>query len=223
MEALVSESVNRGISSPAKELDPRHLRRCFGHFATGVAVVTYRLNGEARGVTVNSFTSVSMDPPLVLVSIARSAKAAMSLGTGTFVINVLVANQLDLAMNFAGRPKTALVVPWVETEGSPRLGGCMAWFECVPWQTIDAGDHVLFIGQVITHDSRSDEALLFHCGQFRLAGQVLTEIPRIASLDGDPALRWLTTYHQAVDLSEEGVRTNNHSLASRDRNSSQNI
>ena len=86
--------------------EPRHLRSCLSRFVTGVAVVSYLADGEPRGVTVNSFTSVSMDPPLILVSLARTAKAACHLSEVPFTINVLKASQFDIAMQFAGLRRT---------------------------------------------------------------------------------------------------------------------
>src|SRR5258705_210148 len=83
--------------------EARHLRRSVGQFVTGVAVVTYESDGRPRGVTVNSFTSVSIDPPLILVSISREARAASGLHGSPSVVNVLAADQLDLARHFAGR------------------------------------------------------------------------------------------------------------------------
>jgi flavin reductase (DIM6/NTAB) family NADH-FMN oxidoreductase RutF len=147
--------------------DPVNLRHCFGQFATGVAVVTYAVDGEPRGVTVNSFTSVSMDPPLVLVAVGRQAKAATGLESARFVVNVLALDQLDVAQHFAGRPQPGLAVPWDEDARTPRLRGCIARFECVPWEAISAGDHILFVGRVIEHERREAAALLFHGGQFR--------------------------------------------------------
>ncbi len=98
--------------------EPGHLRFCLSRFVTGVAVVSYVADGEPRGVTVNSFTSVSMDPPLILVSLARTAKAACHLSEVPFTINVLKASQFDIAMQFAGRPRDGLRWPAARrTEG----------------------------------------------------------------------------------------------------------
>jgi flavin reductase (DIM6/NTAB) family NADH-FMN oxidoreductase RutF len=82
----------------------RHLRACFGKFATGVTVVTYRAGEEVRGVTMNSFTSVSLDPPLILLSVAKTARTSDALDRTDFAVNVLRVDQMDLALHFAGRP-----------------------------------------------------------------------------------------------------------------------
>ena len=93
-------------------MDARMFRACLGQYATGVAVVTYEGEDGPRGATINSFTSVSMDPPLVLVSFARRTTTARLLPDRPFVVNVLSSNQLDVALQFAGRPQTGLRVPW---------------------------------------------------------------------------------------------------------------
>lgn len=148
---------------------PAHFfRGCLGRFATGVAVVTFDGGGadspKRHGITVNSFTSVSMDPPLVLVSLQRSVRAHDLLQDSPFTINILGAEQQALAMQFAGRPSLEPV--WEEGERAPRLGGVLGWFECVPWATYDGGDHTLFVGEVTSFDYRTGDALGFVNGQF---------------------------------------------------------
>lgn len=147
--------------------DPRWLRDCFGQFTTGVTVVTYEIDGTPRGATVNSFTSVSLDPPLLLVSIAKSARTCMALEGKPFVVNVLARDQRDVAMQFAGKPSESTEVRWVDGEIAPRLAGAVAWFECRPWNQYDGGDHVLFVGEVSHCDTRTADPLLFHAGKFR--------------------------------------------------------
>lgn len=149
---------------------PSHfLRGSLGRFATGVAIVTFDAvddDGSPRrhGVTVNSFTSVSMDPPLVLVSIQRSVRSHELLHGRSFTINVLGAEQEGLARHFAGRPSAEPI--WVEGEISPRLAGVLSWFECTPWAEYDGGDHTLFVGEVHEFDYRAGDALGFVNGQF---------------------------------------------------------
>jgi flavin reductase (DIM6/NTAB) family NADH-FMN oxidoreductase RutF len=160
-------------SSPTQEFemqaiqDPRQLRNCFGQFTTGVTVVTYELDGEWRGATVNSFTSVSLDPPLVLVSIAKSAKASAALEGRSFSVNVLAKEQHEVALQFAGKPREGIDVGWIEGEIAPRLAGALAWFECKPWCQYDGGDHILFVGEVAQYAARPAEPLVFYAGSFR--------------------------------------------------------
>ena len=170
-------------------LEPRHLRSCLSRFVTGVAVVSYVADGEPRGVTVNSFTSVSMDPPLILVSLARTAKAAGHLSEVPFTINVLKASQLDIAMQFAGRPQEGLRVAWQASDGdlAPVLDGALATFRCRPWQAYDGGDHVLQLGQVAEADvSGEEEPLLFDRGRFAMVGLSLFDNPRV--IESDPVI-----------------------------------
>lgn len=153
-------------------IDSRALRTALGHFATGVTVVTYGVDGDRYGVTVNAFTAVSLDPPLILVSLDRRSRASEALPGRPFVVNVLAATQCDLALNFAGKPDGELIVPWDADAdpAAPRLTGSSAWFACTPWQAHDGGDHVLLLGEVEDLDLPGEEPLLFYGGRFRAVG-----------------------------------------------------
>ncbi len=193
--------------SADQALDPRLLRRVMGEFSTGVTVVTYRdSDGAARGATMNSFTSVSMDPPLVLVSVARQAKACAGLDGTPFTVNILSANQLDVALHFAGRPDPELQVPWfTPSDAPPRLLGATAWLRCEPWAIYDGGDHVLVLGRVLHHDVRSIEPLTFHRGEFRRLGLKMLQLPRTVSFDGRPAVEWACRLNDIHAYAEHGV------------------
>ncbi len=141
-----------------------HFRGSLGRFATGVAIVTFDGTTRRHGITVNSFTSVSMEPPLVLVSIARSSKAHDELAGRPFAVNILGAEQRHLANHFSGRPGQEPA--WVEGETAPRLAGVLAWFECTPWAAYDGGDHTLYVGEVVDFNYRSGDALAFAHGAF---------------------------------------------------------
>ncbi|HEY8343101.1 MAG TPA: flavin reductase family protein [Calditerricola sp.] len=154
-------------------MDTRQLRNCFGRFATGVTVVTYPAEGERYGITVNAFTSVSLDPPLLLVSIDRRAKACGKLEGRPFTVNILAADQQDVALHFAGRPQEGLALQWEEGELAPRLGGVLAWIECAPWRAYDGGDHVLYLGEIRNFAYRDGEPLLFYSGKFARLPSVL--------------------------------------------------
>ncbi|GAA5119400.1 flavin reductase family protein [Haloechinothrix salitolerans] len=186
-------------------LDGRKLRTCLGSFATGVTVITYLANGEPRGATVSSFTSVSLDPPLILVSVARTAKTASLLPGQPFVVNVLAANQRDVALHFAGRPRDDLDVPWSQDARTPRLRGTLAWLECVPWATYDGGDHLMFVGEVVHHDHRPGEPLLFHRGTFHTLGLAFDYLPPTTRRGEPRAAQWLSYAHQLHHLSEPGL------------------
>jgi flavin reductase (DIM6/NTAB) family NADH-FMN oxidoreductase RutF len=144
-------------------------RRALGYFATGVTVVTYVPDevDEYRGTTVNSFTSVSLRPPLVLVSLGRQTRAAAALWPGSrYAVNVLHHGQRDLAMHFAGRPDPATRVVWEMRSGVPHLAGCAAYFRCVARDVHEAGDHLLVVGLVEEYQAHGHPPLLFYRGAF---------------------------------------------------------
>lgn len=142
----------------------RHFRGSLGRFATGVAIVTFDGTERRHGITVNSFTSVPMDPPLVLVSIARSTKAHDELAGHPFTVNILGAEQRELAMHFAGTPGREPL--WVEGSTAPRLSGVLAFFSCTHWAAYDGGDHTLYLGEVRDFNYRQGDALAFANGAF---------------------------------------------------------
>jgi flavin reductase (DIM6/NTAB) family NADH-FMN oxidoreductase RutF len=142
---------------------PRSLRSCLGRFATGVVVVTFEGDDGPRGITVNSFTSVSMEPPLVLVSVARCARSHDALKGRPFCVNVLGAEQESIARQFAGTGEGDAT--WVSGT-VPRLAGVLAHLECRAWRDYDGGDHTLFLGEVVDFDYRDGDALGFHTSGF---------------------------------------------------------
>lgn len=149
----------------------RALRDALGHYATGVALVTTRAaDGRAVGLTINSFASLSLAPPLVLWSLVRcSPSLAAFSACRHFAIQVLGAGQRALAARFAD-PRQAdkfAGVAWHDgPQGLPLVDGALADFICAAHQQHDGGDHVLFIGRVEQHAQRPGAALLFHRGRF---------------------------------------------------------
>jgi flavin reductase (DIM6/NTAB) family NADH-FMN oxidoreductase RutF len=176
-------------------VDALELRRAFGHFATGVTVVTYEAaDGELRGTTVNSFTSVSLDPPLVLVSLGRQTRAAATLRSGSaFAVNVLHHGQRDLAMHFAGRPRPETEVGWEVREGVPHLAGCSSYFRCTAQDVHGAGDHLIIVACVEEFQADGHPPLIFYRGAFeRLDSPTAAQpAPEVAShLFGDFPELW---------------------------------
>jgi flavin reductase (DIM6/NTAB) family NADH-FMN oxidoreductase RutF len=170
-----------------------------------VTVVTYQdAAGELRGATVNSFTSVSLDPPLLLVSIAKTARACAALRDRTFAVNVLAEDQLDLALHFAGRTRPGFEVPWVADAPVPRLKKVVAWFECKPWADYEGGDHILYVGEITRSDARKSRPLVFFTGDFRSVGLALYELPRVVPLDGRQLAEWIGPAHRVHQISETG-------------------
>jgi flavin reductase (DIM6/NTAB) family NADH-FMN oxidoreductase RutF len=171
-------------------MDSRQLRNCLGHFATGVTVVTSAWEGKPHGATVNAFAAVSLDPPLVLVSLDRRTTTCRLLDGNPFTVNVLRAHQEDLALHFA-RKEDPLEVRWAPRNGTlaPRLAEVLAYLACSPWQSYNGGDHALFLGKVEEYAYFGGEPLLFFRGRF--SGLLPERSPWIGSLDC-PEAGWLT-------------------------------
>ena len=159
--------------------DSRPLREALGRFATGVTVITTRTqDGKLEGLTANSFAAVSLDPPLVLWSLKKSAPSLNSFqNAGFFAVNVLAADQKDLSNHFA-RPHKDKFSDVHATEGHggcPVLPGCLATFECSTETTVVGGDHIIFIGRVHRATYRSGEPLIFSSGAYATHSPLLDD------------------------------------------------
>ncbi|UOT07336.1 flavin reductase [Rhodococcus opacus] len=154
------------------QFDPRDLRRALGQYATGVTVITARApDGRKIGVTANSFTSVSMDPPLVSWCPASKAPSLPDLTAAThFAVNVLAANQHDLSRQFStpAEDKFAGVATTEGIAGVPLIDDAIAHFQCRTVQRVEAGDHIIFLGEIEQYDADPGEPLVFHSGSYRL-------------------------------------------------------
>lgn len=152
--------------------DARTLRDAMGCFATGITIVTSRApDGTPIGLTANSFTSVSLDPPLLLVAIAKSAGSGGPLQQAShFAVNVLQTSQQPASNRFAGKGEDRFAAtPWHEGEtGIPLLDGSLASFECKSYAIHDGGDHYLLVGEVLRaqYEPRRDPLLYFR-GKYR--------------------------------------------------------
>lgn len=151
-------------------MDTRELRNAFGSFTTGVTVIaTCEADGTPRGFTANSFSSVSLDPPLLLVCISNSA---FSLGVFKeapfFSVNVLEQSQRDVSRVFASQAMDKFDhVPWEHgRENVPLLSGSLARFVCETEHQIDAGDHAILLGKVKDFDYRDGTPLSYFRGQY---------------------------------------------------------
>jgi flavin reductase (DIM6/NTAB) family NADH-FMN oxidoreductase RutF len=154
-------------------VDAFELRSCLARFATGVAVAAVDGPGRRAGLTVNSFTAVSLEPPLVLIALLKTARSHGLFLERPFTVNVLGAEQEPLARHFAGRPHVEHVV-WDAASRAPRLAGALAVIECAPWAAHDGGDHTLVVGRVTAFSYRDGEALGYFCGRF-----VRLEVPTL--------------------------------------------
>ncbi|HEY0953440.1 MAG TPA: flavin reductase family protein [Roseateles sp.] len=157
-------------------MDSQQFRAALGLFATGVTIVTVRsADGGLVGLTANSFNSVSLDPPLVLWSLARRAGSMPIFTRGShYAINILAADQKDLAQRFATRDIDRFAgVAWREgAGGAPVLDGAVATFECANRSRYEEGDHVIFVGEVERCTARQGaQPLIFHGGRY------FTELP----------------------------------------------
>ncbi|HEX8569844.1 MAG TPA: flavin reductase family protein [Caulobacteraceae bacterium] len=156
---------------PTAAFTPRQLRDAFGCFATGVTVLTTLDEGRPVGLTANSFTSVSLDPPLVLFCLDRRSTSLPAFERAEHLaVNVLHAGQEALSMRFSRRePDRFADTPWVPGRaGMPLLADAMAVFECRRESVEDAGDHRLFLARVeaVACDASYDPLVFFH-GRYR--------------------------------------------------------
>ncbi|HJV52744.1 MAG TPA: flavin reductase family protein [Noviherbaspirillum sp.] len=152
------------------EFDSRHFRHALSQFATGVTIITTRLpDGSFLGLTASSFNTVSLDPPLVLWSLAQTANSLpVFTGNSHYVINILAGDQAALAERFAMRIENRFegVDFELSRTGLPILKGVAAWFECHNRSRYPEGDHVIFVGEVERCDVAPKPALVFHGGEF---------------------------------------------------------
>jgi 3-hydroxy-9,10-secoandrosta-1,3,5(10)-triene-9,17-dione monooxygenase reductase component len=151
-------------------IDPRTLRQALGQFATGVTVIAMEVDDSLRALTANSFTSVSLDPPLVLFCLGKGTRAGRHIERVTgFSVNILRDDQQDLSAFFAGlwhgEPPPFSFQPW---QGGPRLEPCLAAIGCERHAVYDGGDHWIVVGRVVALH-RTDvpwRPLLFFGGRY---------------------------------------------------------
>ncbi|MDI2132951.1 flavin reductase family protein [Yinghuangia seranimata] len=153
----------------------RALRATLGRFATGVTVVTTTHRGTPVGVTIGSFTSLSLDPPLVLWCLRETSASRPAFTAAThFAVNVLGAHQRDVAERFAGRgDRFHGTATRPGPYGVPLLDGAVAILMCRRRRVLPGGDHVVLIGAVLTFHSTPGPALIFHDGGFLASGPPL--------------------------------------------------
>ncbi len=154
-------------------LDPEQLRQAMRAWSSGVAVVTARHNGEQHGMTVSSFTSVALEPPLVIISLQVASRTHQLVSqAGAFAVTILAEGQQEISERFAGRtPSQEDRLAGLETErlatGAPLLKGGLAWLDCRVTQVIPAGTHTLFLAEVIAARRNGERTpLLYHDRQY---------------------------------------------------------
>ncbi len=148
--------------------DPRAFRTALGSFATGVTLITVPSPDGPIGIIANSFASVSLDPPLVLWSPAKSAnRFKYFTGAPHFAIHVLDADQQDLCNSFVKNKSAFDGFDWVTgAQDVPHIRGCLARFECTLDAEHDAGDHTIIVGRVTGASTREGTPLMFQGGRF---------------------------------------------------------
>lgn len=158
------------ITAPTSPVDPATFREVMGRFATGITVMTVGTQPDKRaGVTANSFNTVSLDPPLILWSLALKAPSLpLFREHDTFAVNILAAHQKDVALRFA-RPaddKFAGIETLEGAHGVPLIAGAMAHIECRVAHRYPGGDHEIIVGEVLNTAHFDREPLVFHSGSF---------------------------------------------------------
>ena len=149
--------------------DPMEQRRIMGHFATGVTIVTTHYKGELHGMTANAVTSLSLEPPLVLVSVDCQANMNTCLkASECFAVNILTEDQKDLSTRFAKRgPKDFSDIDHrTAITGSPVFNKALAYVDCKVVHILPGGDHDLFIGEIIAGDTGEGRPLMFYNGKY---------------------------------------------------------
>lgn len=169
---MTERRVTEGATTPddAEDQAARELalKRAFGAYPTGVTIVTTMDGDIPRGFTANSFTSVSIDPPLLLVCHGNAASSGeVFRSAGGFAVNILSGDQRDLAIRFASRVDDRFAdLEWQSGQGGPLLPGTAAWFDCTMHDTFPAGDHTILVGRVLEHRANDRDALAYWKGNF---------------------------------------------------------
>lgn len=149
--------------------DPAEQRRIMGTFATGVTVVT-TCGEPATGLTANSVTSLSLDPPLVLFALAKKAGSHQAFrDSGCFAVSILSDKQQDISNRFATPgPKdfSSLNIKTAQT-GSPIIADSLAWVDCKLVEVLPGGDHDIFIGEIVAGELNGGNPLLYYSGKYR--------------------------------------------------------
>jgi flavin reductase (DIM6/NTAB) family NADH-FMN oxidoreductase RutF len=162
------------------EFDANYFRKALSQFATGITVITTRLeDGSLVGMTASSFNSVSLSPPLVLWSLAcKSASMQAFLNASHYVINVLSVHQAGLAEQFARKDidRFTNVDFSLSDNGHPVLAGSSAWFECKNRSRYPEGDHVIFVGEVVQCVVEPQAALVYHGSAFATTAKITDAI-----------------------------------------------
>ena len=170
--------------------DPRDFRQALGAFATGVTIVTACAgDGSPVGITANSFNSVSLDPPMVLWSLAKNARSlAVFAQADHWNVHVLANDQEPLSNRFAraGEDKFGGLALDAGASDAPLIPGCSARFQCRAAFQYEGGDHVIFVGEVIDYDRSSSPPLVYVTGAYALAARMTGDVATEAAIPDAP-------------------------------------
>jgi flavin reductase (DIM6/NTAB) family NADH-FMN oxidoreductase RutF len=155
-------------------IDKNQLRQVMGHFATGVTIITtFNKDGQMHGLTANAFTSVSLEPPLLLISVDKKAESYPAFEESkVFTINILADEQEALSRKFAvsGGNKFEGVAYRRGANGAAILDGTLAYIECTLYAAYEGGDHSLYLGEIQEAEVREGKPLVFYRGGYRAIG-----------------------------------------------------
>lgn len=170
------------------QIDPRALRDALSSFATGVTIVTtVDETGEPVGMTASSFNSVSMDPPLILWSVTKTALSAPIFQKADhFAVHVLAADQMALSNRFArsGEDKFKDVDYATDANGVPNIAGVLTRFDCKTWSVYEGGDHWIIVGEVQNMETQKGEGLVFSGGSYATAASIQPPNPESQTDEG---------------------------------------
>lgn len=145
-------------------------RQSVSMFATGIVVLTCEDDdGQVHGMTVNSFTSVSLDPPTVLVSLKPGKAHRLISRNGRYGASILGDGQQAFSAHFGGRPQEAVQPDFTVRRELPTLRHCVAWFECATVEKVQVHDHTLFVAQVMTCGTQGGAPLMFYGSEYHRA------------------------------------------------------
>lgn len=180
---MTKSAISERDGGAAPTLDRDAFRKALGQFPTGVAIVTAAMDGRPIGMTANSFAAVSLDPPLILWSVAQSAASHDAfVAANAFAVHFLGADYHELALRFGGRStdKFGDIRHQPGETGSPLLDNLAPVFECRTWARYPGGDHTILVGEVIRLIERVHDPLLFHSGVLRGIASAARHAPELS-------------------------------------------
>lgn len=189
-----------------RPIEPHDLRRALGTFATGVTVVTTTdADGTPRGFTANSFTSVSLEPPLILVCLAKSAASCpVFQAAKSYAVNILCEDQRSVSALFSSPDADRFAhVRWsTRATGCPIIEGVVAWLDCRMHEVVDAGDHYILIGRVVDYDHTASSPLGYCRGAYVSFG-LSQEAVSVTAQDHATQLLALIEYNESILLERD--------------------